>query len=148
MTEPRSVKQVIVIRCDLNMRRGKEIAQGAHASMAWLTSRLTPSSISRHRLPMRLLMALLARLGFTHLPLSEAEQQWMHGAFTKVTLQVPTLDALLTVYFAAKAAGLEAHKITDAGVTEFAGVPTITAVGIGPDYADLIDKVTDELKLY
>lgn len=34
------VKQVIVIRRDLGMRRGKEIAQGAHASMAWLRRRL------------------------------------------------------------------------------------------------------------
>ena len=29
-----SVKQVIVIRKDLGMRRGKEIAQGAHAPQA------------------------------------------------------------------------------------------------------------------
>ena len=35
-TEQRPTKQVIVIRRDLRMRRGKEIAQGAHASMAWL----------------------------------------------------------------------------------------------------------------
>jgi peptidyl-tRNA hydrolase len=33
---PDDVKQVIVIRRDLKMRRGKEIAQGAHASGAWL----------------------------------------------------------------------------------------------------------------
>jgi len=32
-------KQVIVMRKDLNMRKGKMIAQGAHASMAFLTSR-------------------------------------------------------------------------------------------------------------
>lgn len=31
-----NVKQVIVMRKDLNMRRGKQIAQGAHASMAAL----------------------------------------------------------------------------------------------------------------
>ncbi len=34
------MKQVIVIRRDLKMRRGKEIAQGAHASMAWLSRRV------------------------------------------------------------------------------------------------------------
>lgn len=31
-------KQVILIRKDLKMRRGKEIAQGAHASMAFLVN--------------------------------------------------------------------------------------------------------------
>ena len=30
------MKQVIIIRKDLKMRRGKEIAQGSHASMAFL----------------------------------------------------------------------------------------------------------------
>ena len=34
------IKQVILIRRDLKMRRGKEIAQGSHASMAFLRSRL------------------------------------------------------------------------------------------------------------
>lgn len=33
----RSTKQVIVVRRDLKMRRGKEIAQGSHASIAFLT---------------------------------------------------------------------------------------------------------------
>jgi PTH2 family peptidyl-tRNA hydrolase len=46
--EQRSIKQVIVIRRDLRMRRGKEIAQGAHASTAWLRERvlqgLTPAT--------------------------------------------------------------------------------------------------------
>lgn len=30
-------KQVIVMRTDLNMRKGKMIAQGSHASIAFLT---------------------------------------------------------------------------------------------------------------
>jgi peptidyl-tRNA hydrolase len=33
------MKQVIVMRKDLKMRRGKEIAQGAHASMAFLAKK-------------------------------------------------------------------------------------------------------------
>jgi PTH2 family peptidyl-tRNA hydrolase len=37
---PMTTKQVIVIRKDLKMRRGKEIAQGSHASMAFLTRRI------------------------------------------------------------------------------------------------------------
>jgi peptidyl-tRNA hydrolase len=35
-----NVKQVIVMRHDLKMHRGKQIAQGTHASMAFLTRRL------------------------------------------------------------------------------------------------------------
>ena len=39
------IKQVIVIRKDLKMRRGKEIAQGSHASMAFLLERDTPNHL-------------------------------------------------------------------------------------------------------
>lgn len=38
--EPRRIKQVIVVRHDLKMRRGKQIAQGAHASMSFICRRL------------------------------------------------------------------------------------------------------------
>ena len=48
----------------------------------------------------------------------------------------------------AKEAGLEYHLITDSGRTEFDGVPTLTALAIGPDKIEKIDKITGELKLY
>ena len=35
-----NIKQVIVMRHDLKMRSGKQIAQGAHASMSFLTRKL------------------------------------------------------------------------------------------------------------
>ena len=39
-----SIKQVIVMRHDLKMRRGKQITQGAHASMSFLTRKLQSKS--------------------------------------------------------------------------------------------------------
>jgi PTH2 family peptidyl-tRNA hydrolase len=129
MTE-RPVKQVIVIRRDLRMRRGKEIAQGAHAAMAWLTRRMVfgEASASVH--------------------LSAAEMDWLAGSFRKVTVTVTSEEQLMAVYEKARAAGLAAELITDSGRTEFHGVPTPTSVGIGPDYDDLIDPVTGDLDLY
>lgn len=38
--------------------------------------------------------------------------------------------------------------ITDVGRTEFNGVPTITALAIGPNKSEDIDKITGHLKLY
>jgi PTH2 family peptidyl-tRNA hydrolase len=35
-----NTKQVIILRKELGMRRGKEISQGCHASMAFLTKNL------------------------------------------------------------------------------------------------------------
>ncbi len=134
VAERRSTKQVIVIRRDLKMRRGKEIAQGAHASMAWLRQRviqrMTPAGT------------------VDHVDFSEAERAWLEGSLRKVTVKVGSEEALMAVYEKAVQAGLIAHLITDRGLTEFGGVPTRTCLGIGPDYDDLIDPVTGDLELY
>ncbi len=135
----RPVKQVIIIRRSyvnkkgekVQLRRGKEIAQGAHASMAWLSERIRVC-------------------GQGPLQLHEAEQLWLSGLFTKIVLQVQTEDELRYVHSRALTSGLETRLIIDSGATEFDGVPTPTAVGIGPDFADLIDAVTPKelYKLY
>jgi PTH2 family peptidyl-tRNA hydrolase len=46
-----------------------------------------------------------------------------------------------------KAAGLIAALIQDAGLTEFGGVPTYTALAVGPDGADRVDAITGALPL-
>lgn len=132
-----NVKQAIVIRKDLKMRRGKECAQAAHASMAWLTRRLTAED--HGSFGGAYLYSIL---------LSKAEEAWVKGAFAKITLQVETEQELRELYNRAKDAGLEAQLIIDSGRTEFNGIPTATAVAIGPDEAEKIDKITGDLKLY
>jgi len=123
-------KQVIVMRRDLKMRRGKEIAQGSHATMSFLTRPIQSG----------------ARMD--RITLSKAAKEWIESGFTKVCVRVDSEEQLLDVYQRAKDAGLEAHLITDSGKTEFDGVPTKTCCAIGPDYSDLIDKVTGDLELY
>jgi peptidyl-tRNA hydrolase, PTH2 family len=137
-TTQRDVKQVIVIRRDLNMRRGKEIAQGAHASAAWLTRRLVNAGPSG---PNTTDVTVYARL-------SEPELVWIMGSFKKVTCQVQTEDEVRELINVASFLGVEAHLITDSGLTEFNGVPTVTAAAFGPDYDDVIDQVTGKLQLY
>ena len=136
MSEQREAKQVIVINrgTDPKMRRGKEIAQGAHASMAWLTDRLAE-------------MAGSYGSRFQAL-LTVAERVWIGGSFAKITCQVGSEQELVDLHQAARAAGLQAYLIRDAGRTEFGGTPTITALAIGPDWTEEIDKVTGHLKLY
>jgi len=126
-----NVKQVIVIRRDLKMRRGKEVAQGSHASMMFLS-----------------LMVQQRLLDGERTQLSQAQQAWITGRFTKVCVQVPDEAALLAVAEEARKAGLECHVVTDAGLTEFGGVPTNTCLAIGPDEVDKIDMVTGKLSLY
>lgn len=145
-TEPSGadpVKQVIIIRKDLKMRRGKEIAQGSHASMKFLCKRLQEHQAVK--------VADLAHHGVSCLPLSifsKEEFIWITGSFAKICLRVESEEELLAVYDQAQKAGLITELVTDKGLTEFNGVPTNTAVAIGPDRASKIDKITGELKLY
>lgn len=127
----RDVKQVIVIRRDLKMRRGKECAQASHASMAFITRQLQAHHNFKH-----------------NIVLSEAAQYWISSSFAKVCLQVKTEEELLEIEKKAKEAGLECHVVTDSGRTEFGGVPTKTCLAIGPDYVDKIDEITGGLDLY
>jgi PTH2 family peptidyl-tRNA hydrolase len=139
-----AVKQVIVIRKDLRMRRGKEIAQGAHASIAFLLSRLEEA---RMKLP-----ETYIKYGdfqfWNFLDIDTEVQDWMSGGQAKITLIVNSEEELMDIHDKAIAAGLEVHLITDSGKTEFNGVPTKTCLAIGPDTVDKIDAVTGHLKLY
>ena len=130
----RPTKQVIVIRRDLRMRRGKEIAQGAHASTAWLADRV--------------IQGMTPNGTVDHVALSEAERAWLESSFRKVTVKVSSEEELMAVYRKAVEAGLVVHLVTDRGLTEFGGVPTRTCLAVGPDYDDLVDPVTGDLELY
>lgn len=130
------IKQVIVMRKDLKMRRGKEIAQGAHASMTFIVKRLE-------------FKGKAGQAYEYYEPLfSKAEYLWMENSFKKVTLQVNSEQELIDINTKAQQAGLLSYIITDAGLTEFNGVPTMTCLAIGPDDSEKIDAITGELELY
>jgi len=115
-------KQVIVLRKDLNMRKGKMVAQGAHASLG-------------------------AILHNGQLKRNDDVDAWLEGRFTKVCVSVDSEEELLDIYNKAKAQKLNCSLIRDAGLTEFDGVPTLTAVGVGPAKPEIVDKITGQLKL-
>lgn len=137
-----NTKQVIVVRKDLNMRKGKMCAQSAHASMAailnlgstvWVDEDLGGSG---------------SRPDFYQIPLNNpALVDWLLGRFTKICVSVDSEQELLDVHQKAKDAGLICSLIQDAGLTEFGGVPTYTTVAIGPAESSNIDKITGHLKL-
>lgn len=139
-----NVKQVIVMRKDLNMRKGKMIAQGSHASMAVLLYSMRDNKPHTEYVPE------IANGEYTMtLNVKEASplDQWLRGLFTKIALSVDSEQELLRIHTEAKAAGLPTALITDAGLTEFGGVPTNTCIAIGPAKAEEIDKITGHLKL-
>jgi len=128
---PRIAKQVIVMRKDLGMRKGKMIAQGAHASLKVLldAGALDPDTNV-----------------FT-IPLSPALSAWLGGRFTKVCVSVSSEAELDEIVARARAAGVPCALIVDAGLTEFHGVPTRTCCAVGPAWVDEVDAITGALPL-
>ena len=140
-TKERHAKQVIVMRRDLNMRKGKMVAQGAHASIgAWLLIAdalnefeqgvYDPGAEDRYSAE-----------------IYKAAGQWIHDTFTKICVSVNSEEELMQVYKAAILANLPVKLITDAGHTEFHGVPTRTCLAVGPAWSDDIDAITGGLTL-
>jgi len=159
MKEPVQVKQVIVIRVKYpdnkngtrSLRAGKMIAQGSHASMAWIGTRFRAAiSILLENFSLEGLAKKLSgnNREIFKIGLSHEEILWFFGGFTKVVLQVDTEEELLEIFEKAKTAGLTVELITDSGKTEFDGVPTKTCLGIGPNKSEEIDAITGALKLY
>lgn len=112
------LKQVILIRSDLKLPKGKAAAQAAHASV---------EAVLRSS--------------------QEHVDDWHSAGMKKIVLKVADEKELLRYQQAAKRAGLVASLITDAGKTVVAP-GTKTCVGIGPDDEAKIDAVTGELPMY
>lgn len=127
------MKQVIVVRKDLNMRKGKIASQVAHASMAAILNlgeTITGGDSEKYLV----------------IPLNKIED-WLLGSFTKIVVGVDSEEELLNLYHAAVELGNITALIKDEGRTEFHGVPTYTALAIGPGHYADIDFLTRELKL-
>ena len=113
------LKQVIVLRKDLGMRKGKMCSQAAHASVRVVTNNMKDPNVN----------------------------EWLRGISTKITVSVDSEEQLHEIYKNALMNNIICTLITDAGKTEFHGVATDTAVAIGPAPAKDVDKITKELKL-
>lgn len=111
------MKQVIIVRKDLKMRKGKMIAQGAHACRQACAK--TPK---------------------------ETLKTWIKEGETKIAVGVDSFKELTDIYAKAASADLPRSLIRDAGKTEFK-CPEFTAVAIGPCSEEEVDKITGELKL-
>jgi PTH2 family peptidyl-tRNA hydrolase len=124
-------KQWIVLRKDLKMRKGKMVAQGSHGVLAVILEQMVKGPEE----------------GKFTLWASDALLAWIEGKFTKICVGARSEEELLEVYAKAKGAGIMCTLITDAGLTEFNGVPTNTCVVIGPAYPSQVNPITGDLPL-
>jgi len=146
MNEERNTKQVIVFRKDLlkgehSIRKGKVAAQVAHASLGALLN-----WASRSHIPTKTGYRGSIEFYFDN---DSILDKWLNGIFTKICVMVDNEEELLKLYNKIKnESNIPCVLITDAGNTEFHGVPTNTCIGIGPWWSDEIDVFTKNLKLF
>jgi PTH2 family peptidyl-tRNA hydrolase len=114
-------KQVIAVRTDLGMSRGKAAVQVAHASVS-----ASEEARKTHRSWWR---------------------AWMHEGQCKVTVKVKSESDLFYLEEKAKSLELPAAIVEDRGLTEIAP-GTITCLAMGPGPSQLVDKVTGSLPLF
>ncbi|MCE5213676.1 MAG: peptidyl-tRNA hydrolase Pth2 [Methanobacterium sp.] len=111
------MKQVIIMRGDLPISRGKIAAQACHASLG-----------SYKKADKRII------------------QKWEKEGGKKVVVKVEDLEELYEYYEIVKATDMPYFLVRDAGHTELPQ-STITCLGIGPEEDVKIDKITKDLKL-
>ncbi len=109
-------KQVIVLRKDLKMSKGKAAAQACHAAVH-----------AFEKTKWRVI------------------DKWKNEGCKKVVLAVNSEKEILEIYEKAKENKIACFLVKDAGLTELKP-GTITALGIGPDKEERIDEITGHLK--
>ena len=110
-------KQVILVRADLKLPKGKMVAQGAHASVECVLKSD-----------------------------KKIVSNWRDTGMAKIALKVTDEKELYKYLQMAKDDGLTTCTITDAGHT-VVDPGTVTCGAIGPDETRKIDKIINVLKL-
>ncbi|WP_428401865.1 peptidyl-tRNA hydrolase Pth2 [Methanocrinis sp.] len=110
-------KQCIVIRGDLKLSSGKLAVQVAHAAI-----------LAMERAEKRVV------------------RDWKDEGQRKIVLKAPSLQEIFRLREEAERADVASAIVIDAGLTE---IPpgTVTALGLGPAPASLLDRITGNLKL-
>jgi len=133
-------KQVIVIRKDLNMRKGKIASQASHSSFKVYLD-LCEDIVENDEISGQLYKKV-----FTY-EKNDHWDNWLNGIFTKIVVCCESEQELNDLYQKAKDSDIPCSMIVDAGLTEFNGVSTKTCIAIGPSNSDKIDEITKNLKL-
>lgn len=111
------MKQVMVVRNDLKMGKGKIAAQCCHGSLG-AYKKTNPEKI----------------------------RKWEDEAYAKVVCKVNSLEELLELKKQAIINKVSYYLVVDAGRTQVP-TSTTTVLALGPDEDEILDKITGDLKL-
>lgn len=114
------IKQIIILRKDLDLGAGKAVAQGAHASlMSYFEAEKKDKKVAR---------------------------EWLDTGEKKIVLKVDSEESLRKFHDAFKYKQIPCALVTDAGLTQLPP-GTVTALGVGPWHSKELNPLTSMLKL-
>lgn len=156
-----NIKQVIIVRKDLNMSVGKTATQVAHASLKIFLDRLNfyrgiilfdgfPSltqMLDENYKEEEMKIMPQETTNEYIIRLNDDIKDWINGDYTKIVLGCNSEQELQDLYKKATNKGLPTCKIKDKGYTEFNGVETYTCIAIGPAKKEYVDSITGNLSL-
>ena len=123
----KDMKMTVVVRKDIVMSAGKIASQVAHACLQLATNLDSKANAENRKALVR---------------------EWQEVSSEKiVVLECHSMDAMQSLQSKAVKVGVPTAAIADAGRTEVEP-GTITCMAVGPDYEDIIDGITGDLKLY
>ncbi|MCC6098840.1 MAG: aminoacyl-tRNA hydrolase [Olsenella sp.] len=138
-------KQMIVMRRDLKMRKGKIAAQSGHACVeATLMALAREGRLGEVRVSPDEGWVYLDDDGRKPTALSD----WFEAGVAKVCVYVDSEEELLDIARQGRERGFAVALVRDAGLTEFHGEPTYTCLAFEPLHAEDVDPITGRLPLY
>lgn len=124
----KNVKQVIVVRKDLKLKKGKIALLTAHAAMQFILDNNESD-----------------RPDELQVKLSQQEIQWLKGSFEKEVLGIDSQDALSSMVLRAELNGINVYSIFDKSKKPDEG-PQLVCAAFGPDEEDQLAQVVGSLK--
>ena len=121
------IKQVIIVRTDLRNTKNEKIRCGK------ISVQVSHASVEGYKKAYSLDRSII--------------RVWENNGTKKICLAVNSLEELLDLYAKLELTTIPIYLVTDNGLTEFSE-PTITCLGIGPWYAEDINKFTKDFSLF
>jgi len=136
-------KQIILVRKDIKLPKGKLGSQTAHASLGVVKKLILAGNLDPFYYD-KILPHPEDIYGWKR----DYIGQWWLGSWTKVCLGLGSIDELDPLLDKCVEANLIYDIVTDNGLTVYNGTPTITCIGIEPSSSEILDPIFGHLKLY
>lgn len=127
----RELKQVILLRRDMRLRRAEAAALASKASMAFIVEGDESD-----------------QSGSVKVTLSGIEAEWMLGTSTRIILGVTSEDAMRKLLLKAELQGVSTYEIMGSSSGKVDEGVQLIAASLGPDDSDKLDLITGNLKLF